>query len=124
MEINNEDNKTEEKITTEQNDTEDVTSNHKKTKVKSIIFHIIAILCIAMFGAAISPKTLQNDTFYTITIGEYIYNNGTSDLTTDLYSWHELPYTYPHWLYDLSIYIVYNIFGQPGIYSWLSENII
>ena len=36
MEINNEDNKTEEKITTEQNDTEDVTSNHKKTKVKSI----------------------------------------------------------------------------------------
>ena len=70
-----------------------------------------------MFGAAISPKTLQNDTFYTITIGEYIYNNGTSDLTTDLYSWHELPYTYPHWLYDLSIYIVYNIFGQPGIYA-------
>lgn len=117
MEINNEDNKTEEKITTEQNDTEDVTSNHKKTKVKSIIFHIIAILCIAMFGAAISPKTLQNDTFYTITIGEYIYNNGTSDLTTDLYSWHELPYTYPHWLYDLSIYIFYNIFGQPGIYA-------
>ncbi len=106
MEVNNEENKTEE-----------VDSNYKSAKVRNVVFHIIAIICIAMFGAAISPKTLQNDTFYTITIGEYIYNNGISDLTTDLYSWHELPYTYPHWLYDLSIYIVYNFFGQPGIYA-------
>lgn len=78
-------------------------NNNKKSKRKEIIFHIIAIICISMFCAAISPKTLQNDTFYTVTIGEYIYNNGISDLTKDLYSWHELPYTYPHWLYDLGM---------------------
>lgn len=110
MEINNEENKTEENIAEE-------TTSSKKTKVRNTIFHIVAIICIGMFCAAISPKTLQNDTFYTITIGQYIYNNGISDLTTDLYSWHELPYTYPHWLYDLSMYIVYNAFGQPGIYA-------
>ena len=60
---------------------------------------------------------LQNDTFYTIAIGEYIYNNGVSDLTQDLYSWHGLPYTYPHWLYDLGIFVIYNTFGHAGIYA-------
>ena len=49
-------------------------------------------------------------------IGEYIYNNGVSDLTTDNFSWHELPYTYPHWLYDLMMFVIYNSFGQLGIY--------
>ncbi len=87
------------------------------TKVQNIIFHIVAIICIALVGCAIAPKTLQNDTFYTIAIGEYIYNNGVSDLTQDLYSWHGLPYTYPHWLYDLGIFIVYNLFGHAGIYA-------
>ena len=89
----------------------------KKTRdYKGIIFNIVAIICIAIFCAAISPKTLQNDTFYTIKIGEYIYNNGIGDLTQDLYSWHELPYTYPHWLYDLMVFVIYNSFGHPGIY--------
>lgn len=86
------------------------------TKKHGIIFHIIAVLCIAMFCAAISPKCLQNDTYYTITIGDYIYNNGISNLTEDIYSWHELPYTYPHWLYDLCIFLVYNSFGHQGIF--------
>ena len=92
-------------------------SNAKKIKIKAIIFHVVAIICISLFCAAISPKTLQNDTFYTITIGKYIFENGCSDLTKDLYSIHDLPYTYPHWLYDLGMYTVYHIFGQPGIYA-------
>lgn len=79
-------------------------------------FNIIAILCIILFCASIAPKVLQNDTFYTIKVGEYIYQNGIANLTTDLYSWHDLPYTYPHWLYDLSMYLIYNQFGQLGIY--------
>ena len=45
----------------------------KKTKIK---FNIIAIISIIIFAFAISPKTLQNDTFYTIEIGEYILENG------------------------------------------------
>ena len=86
------------------------------TKERGIIFHLIAFICILIFSMAISPKQLQNDTFYTITIGEYIYNNGISDLTKDIYSIHELPYTYPHWLYDLGLFLVYNKFGHAGIY--------
>ena len=35
----------------------------------------------------------------------------------DPFSWHEdLPYTYPHWLYDVLTYIVYHMFGYAGIY--------
>ena len=40
----------------------------EKVKKKSIIFHIVAIICISMFCAALAPKTLQNDTFYKLTI--------------------------------------------------------
>lgn len=87
------------------------------TKIQNIIFHIIAVVCITLVSCAIAPKTLQNDTYYTITIGEYIYNNGISNLTEDIYSWHELPYTYPHWLYDLGVFLVYNTFGHAGIYA-------
>ncbi len=89
----------------------------KTSKMKNIIFHIIAVICITIFCSCLAPKVLQNDTFYTIPIGEYIYNNGVSDLTTDNFSWHELPYTYPHWLYDLMMFVIYNSFGQNGIYA-------
>ena len=35
----------------------------------------------------------------------------------DPFSWHEnLEYTYPHWLYDVMIYLIYNIGGMTGIY--------
>ena len=39
-------------------------------------FNILAIMFIIFFGIAISPKELQNDTFYTIKIGEYVMENG------------------------------------------------
>ena len=88
----------------------------KISKKNNIIFNIIAVICIVMYCIALAPKVLQNDTFYTLKIGEYIYNNGVSNLTEDLYSWHELPYTYPHWLYDLGMFMIYNIGGQKGVY--------
>ena len=88
----------------------------KKTIDKnSIRFTIMAVVLIAIFCFAISPVTLQNDTFYTIKIGEHILQNGID--MKDPFSWHEnLQYTYPHWLYDVVIYLVYNIGGQVGIY--------
>lgn len=88
----------------------------KKTIDKnSIRFTIMAVILIAIFCFAISPVTLQNDTFYTIKIGEHILQNGID--MKDPFSWHEnLQYTYPHWLYDVVIYLVYNIGGQVGIY--------
>ena len=83
---------------------------------KNLIFHLVAVICFILLAIGISPKTLQNDTYYTIPLGEYIYNNGVSNLTEDNFSWHELPYTYPHWLYDLGIYIIFRNFGHKGIY--------
>ena len=76
----------------------------------NIRFNIIAILLIAIFCFAVSPVTLQNDTFYTIKIGEHIIHNGID--MHDPFSFHNLEYTYPHWLYDVGIYLIYSIGGQ------------
>ena len=83
----------------------------KKTKIK---FNIIAIISIIIFAFAISPKTLQNDTYYTIEIGKYIMENGIT--MQDPFSWHDISYTFPHWAYDVIIYLIYNIGGHLGIY--------
>lgn len=78
----------------------------KKHKVG--IFEIIAIILISLFSFSLAPKTLQNDTFYTVSIGNLIQQNGID--MKDHFSWHEsLPYTYPHWLYDVIMSIIYNL---------------
>lgn len=87
----------------------------KKEKVLNIKFMIMAIICICLFVIAIVPKGLQNDTFYTIKLGELILDNGID--MQEHFAWHEgLPYTYPHWLYDIIIYLVFDIAGYNGIY--------
>lgn len=79
-------------------------------------FNIIAVILIILFAISISPKTLQNDTFYTIKIGELIVKNKNIDML-EHFSWHSnLKYTYPHWLYDVIIYLIYNIGGMFEIY--------
>ncbi len=83
----------------------------KKTNVK---FHVLAIICILIFSFALAPKTLQNDTYYTISIGEHIIENGIDG--QDPFSWSDLAYTYPHWLYDVCIYLIYSVGGMTGIY--------
>ena len=95
-------------------------NNEKNEKIKGILhskwfFAIIAVILIAIFCIAMTPVTLQNDTFYTIKIGEQITKTGID--MQDHFSWHEgLAYTYPHWLYDLITYYIYAGFGMTGIY--------
>lgn len=75
----------------------------------------MAIILIVIFSIAISPVTLQNDTFYTIKIGEYVLENGVT--MQEPFAWHnDLEYTFPHWAYDVLIYSIYNIGGMTGIY--------
>ena len=82
---------------------------------QSLIFHIMAIILIILFCFSITPKTFQNDTYYTIKIGEHIMKEGITP--QDPFSWHEnLQYTYPHWAYDVLIYNFYNIGGLTGVY--------
>ena len=100
--------------------------NEKIKKIVKIVLQILAIVVIAVFAYSLTPKTFQNDTYYTIKIGEHI--SETTEKITDLLPWnkgldmqdpfsfHNLPYTYPHWLYDLGTYMIYNAGGFQGIY--------
>lgn len=82
------------------------------TKIKIRIFTVISIILLCI---ALTTKLLQNDTFYMIKLGEDILKNGI-DLV-DHYSWvANLSYTYPHWLYDVFIYLIHNNFNYLGIY--------
>ena len=94
-------------------------ANKEVDKTDIVVFNIIVIVCIMILAFGIAPKTLQNDTFYTISCGEYIFEHGIFGLTEDPFSWHDLSYTFPHWLYDLIIYLIYLVFGSAwgtGIY--------
>ena len=83
----------------------------KKNKKYIYIF----LIWISIFAIGLVKKSFQNDTFYTIKIGEWIMNNGIDML--DHFSYHTmLPYTYPHWLYDVLIFIIYKLFSYPGLY--------
>ena len=87
----------------------------KVLKRKTLVFNILAIICIILFCIAISPVTMQNDTYYTVKIGKSIMENGIDG--KDHFSWHEdLNYEYPHWLYDVMMYFIYNMGGWTGIY--------
>ncbi len=85
------------------------------TKEAKIKFNVMAVICILIFCFALTPKTFQNDTYYTIAIGKHIAETKTIDMQ-DPFSWHEdLPYTYPHWAYDLGTYYVYQLGENTGI---------
>lgn len=84
----------------------------KSDKVNNVLFDCLAAICLIIIAIAVVPKTLQNDTFYNIKCGEYILKNGIFNLVQDPFSWHVLPYTWPHWLYDLLTFIVYHVSGS------------
>ena len=89
--------------------------NTKSLKLEKIKFNILAIFAIVILSIALTPVTFQNDTYYIIAIGKHIAETGTIDMQ-DPFSWHEnLPYTYPHWLYDLGTYGIYQLGENIGI---------
>ncbi|MGN1299127.1 MAG: hypothetical protein ACI4UE_03995 [Candidatus Scatovivens sp.] len=90
--------------------------NKKDYKYRKILFELLALILFIILAIAITPKEFQNDTFYTIKCGEYIFQNGILNLTQDPFSWIELPYTFPHWLYDLGIFAIFSKFVYEGIY--------
>lgn len=85
---------------------------NKEGRKIAIIFSII----IAIFTIGIVPKTFQNDTFFNISIGNYLLENRTIDMQ-EHFSWVKgLTYTYSHWAFDIVTYLIYNVFGFTGIY--------
>lgn len=82
----------------------------KKYRFRIFCFFTIIVFCICFVS-----RIFENDTFYMIKLGEYITNNGI-DFMDHWCFLDTLPYTYPHWLYDVFVYFVYNFFGFFGIY--------
>ena len=81
------------------------------------VTNFILIILIVLFCMSISPVTMQNDTYYSIAIGEHILENGID--MKDPFSWHEgLSYTYPHWGYDVATYLVYSAGQTIGGEAW------
>jgi len=84
-------------------------------KKKKLLF-VLVFITIVLLSLFLCNKELQNDTFYTIKVGEFISKHGIDFM--DHYSFiPNLKYTYPHWLFDLSIFHIYNLFGFKGLFA-------
>jgi hypothetical protein len=82
-----------------------------------ILFCILSVIII-IFTISIVPKKFQNDTFFSIALGEEILQNGIS--TEEELVWHEgLQFVNPRWLFDLIVAVIYNIFDFCGIYIFV-----
>lgn len=77
-------------------------------------FAVAAAILLAILGIVLTSLQLQNDTFYTIKVGEHIMRHGVDGI--DPFSFHHIAYTYPHWLYDCVVYLIYHWFGFIGLY--------
>lgn len=84
-----------------------------KIKNKKAIV-ICSIVTVILISIAFVTREFQNDTFYTIKVGQSILKHGID--MKDHFSWHNLPYTYPHWLYDIIVYKIYQIGKLRGLY--------
>lgn len=78
-------------------------------------FRILILISIICLCVVCTRKYFENDTFYMIKLGDYIYHNGI-DMMDHFSFISNLGYTYPHWLYDLLLYLIYSNFGYFGIY--------
>ena len=78
-------------------------------------FRIMTLFCIFIFCIGGVMRGIENDTFYMIKLGESIVHHGIDGM--DHFSFISgLTYTYPHWLYDVFLYFIYDGFGYMGIY--------
>ena len=83
--------------------------------MKNKVIYICLVIILLLFNILIIEKEFQNDTFFNISIGEYICENGIDMI--DHFSIHDgLEYSYSHWAFDILMYNIYKISGFIGIY--------
>lgn len=87
-------------------------------KKKNTLFNILVLVSFITLAYIIPKLFFQNDTFYSIKIGESITKHGI-DMIDHFSFIANLSYTYPHWLFDLVIYLIYSVFGNFGIYIFV-----
>lgn len=84
-------------------------------KKRNYAFYILVLVAFLSLTITLVVRTFQNDTFYTIKIGETITKYGI-DMKDHFSFVPNLMYTYPHWLYDLIMYLLYSLGGFNAIY--------
>lgn len=85
---------------------------------KNIIIHLIQILLIIIFSISLINKSVQNDTFFTIALGERVLEYGIEK--EEKLVWHEgLEYTNSRWLFDITVSKIYELFDWNGVYAFV-----
>ena len=82
-----------------------------KMKYRKLILSLILIVVLVIGCVRLE---FQNDTFYSIKIGEDIIKYGVDFL--DHHSFHNLAYSYPHNLFDVIVYLVYSFGNFRALY--------
>ena len=84
-------------------------------KVKSLIKLLAPYFFLTFLCVCLTPRPLQNDTFYLIKLGDRLWNFGfdAKDHYTYLF---DLYYSYPHFLFSLLCFGFYAAFGFIGEY--------
>ncbi|MBR3882474.1 MAG: hypothetical protein IKJ36_04305 [Clostridia bacterium] len=89
-------------------------SNKKLINIINIMF--IVVLC--LFAVSLVEKKFQNDTFFTIALGQRTVEHGIEEY--DQLVWHDnLRFIHLRWLFDVVIYGLNNTFGYAGIYIFV-----
>lgn len=80
--------------------------------------NVLIIILIIIFTISLVPKTFQNDTFWTIVLGQNILEHGVQN--EEELVWHEgLNFINPRWLFDVTIASIYNTFDLIGVYVFV-----
>ncbi len=77
----------------------------------------MGLVMVMLITLVSTTKEFQNDSFYAIKVGQTIMDMGID--MVDHFSFHDnLPYLYPHWLFDLAVGFVYNLGGLDALYGF------
>jgi len=90
----------------------------KKILFNEKTWYFILLAIVIVFIISLCPKFMQNDTFWSIKVGEKLVNEGVWEI--DDFSMHSgLKYIAHHFLTDVGIYWVYQIGGFQALYVML-----
>lgn len=86
----------------------------KKNNNKKLMIFLSIVISIFCIGIVIKP--FQNDTFFNISIGKHLLENGIDMQEHFTWAQKDLYYSHSHWLFDIIIYLIYSVFNFTGIY--------
>lgn len=90
--------------------------------MKNKKIYILFSILIAIFCFTIITKTLPNDTYSAIKIGDYILHHGVDFV--EHFNFNDLTYHNARWLFNVIIAFIYNNFSFLGVYLFVVINSI